>query len=168
MSGEVTLLPAWREAAKRLADAKISHGDAISHEQLRAWLEMPQPSGSVTFEVVQQWQLAMLSQVDALRDYLLEERRMLLVPEIGRGYRIAQPSEQTDIATKDGVKKARRAIAQMQRQLLYVDTGQLTDEQRKQNVDAQARAGALRVALGRNRVAQIAEPKPKRIKKDSE
>lgn len=139
MSGEVHLLPAWRNAAAQLFSGRYTYGDEITHEELQEALRLPKPTGLLKPEEYERWRLDLLSQVDALSDWLLEEKNMCLQSVQGRGYRIVPPSEQTEFAVKQGRKKIRSELRKMGRRLSFVDTSALTADQRRENADALAR-----------------------------
>lgn len=139
MADSVHLLPAWRNAAAELFTGRYSYGDVIPHDELQAALRLSKPTGLLKPEEYERWRLDLLSQLDALSDWLLEERNMCLRSIQGQGYQIVPPSEQTDYAVKQGRKRIRAELRKMGRRLSFIDTAALTVEERRQNADALAR-----------------------------
>jgi len=135
----VHLLPAWRNAATELFSGQYGYGDVIPHEALRESLRLPEPVGKHSREEWEAWRLALVAQIDALSDWLLEEKNMCLRSIQGQGYQIVEPAEQTEFAVKQGRKKIRSELRKMGRRLSFVDTSALTADQRRENADALAR-----------------------------
>lgn len=164
MTGAVHMLPAWRNAAAELFSGQYSYGDVIAHETLREALRLPEPTGRLSREEWEAWRLALVAQVDALSDWLLEEKNMCLRNIQGQGYMIVEPSEQTDFAVKHGRKKIRAELRKMGRRLSFVDHGALTADQRKENADALARLSFMEQQFNRaKRKRFLAEPERKQI-----
>lgn len=146
---EVTYLPAWRNAVATLFGGKYTYGQIVSHDELLTAFDLPKPVGKITTEEYEHWRLAVLSQQDALSEWLLEERNMLLVNVPGQGYRIMEPEMQSGHALERGMKRVRREVKRMIRQLHYVDRSALTHEQARENADALARAAWVRQQINR-------------------
>ena len=104
------LHPAWKHAVAELFSGKFAFGDVVSHEELQAVLGLPKPRGKIEVEQYESWRLSLLSQVDALTDYLLEEKNICLRSVIGEGYMLVKPEDQTAFAVKQGQKGLRRQI----------------------------------------------------------
>ena len=151
MNGGVHLLPAWRNAAAELFSGKYQYGDVISHEALREALRLPEPKGKLTREEWESWRLALVAQVDALADWLLEERSMCLRSVQGQGYMIVEPAEQTEFAMKQGRRKIRSDLRKMGRRLSFIDHAALSKEQRKANADALARLSFMEQQFRKSR-----------------
>lgn len=160
----VTLLPPWRNAAAELFAGKYSFGALIPHDELLAALNLPKPTGRITVEEYEAWRLSVLAQQDALAAFLLEERNMLLVSVQGQGYRVCEPEKQTEHALDRGMKRVRKELVKMTRQLHYVDRSALTHEQARENAEALARAGWLKQQIGKAKRLRIGdETKAKKI-----
>lgn len=143
----VTLLPPWKNAAAELFAGQYRYGDLVPHAALLEAFGLPKPAGLVTAEDYESWRLSVLEQQDALADWLLEERNMMLVSVPGQGYRICEPEKQTETAVDRGMKRVRRELGKMARQLRYVDRSALTHEQARENAEAMARAGWMQQQL---------------------
>lgn len=163
----VTMMPPWRNAAAELFAGKYGYGDIVPHDELLAAFYLPKPTGKRTFEEYDQWRLAVLAQQDALAEWLLEERNMMLVAVPGQGYRITPPEQQTEQALERGMKRVRKEINRMARQLHYVDRSALTHEQARANADALARAAWLKSQVNKSKRLRIGDDtkKPQKIGK---
>jgi hypothetical protein len=140
---EFTLLPPWRNAAKDLFSGRYGYGDVVPHEELQEALGLPKPAGKVEVEDVERWRLALLSQMDALSTFLLEERSICLRVVPGVGYQIVEPENQTAFAMKEGMRKVQGELRKMGRRLSHVNRTKLTAEQARENADALARLAFL-------------------------
>lgn len=135
------LYPAWRQAEADLLASGLSYGSIITRETLE------QAFGIKPAKTIQQHEsnnLIYLRQCTALRESLLENRKMMLVSEPGAGFRVAMPEEQTKLAMHQRTREVKAAMQKLAREVTNVDTKLLTDDQRKENFDAQAQIGALR------------------------
>lgn len=144
MTGEVILLPPWRNAAAELFSGKYGYGDVVPHSELQEALRLPKPTGKVEVEEIEKWKLALLAQMDGLVNFLLEERNICLKAIPGEGYLILDPAEQTDYALKLGMKRVKDELRKMGRRLSFVDRSQLTHEEARKNADALARLSFLK------------------------
>lgn len=167
MTANVTMLPAWRNAAAELFSGQFGYGDIVPHADLRAALSLPKPTGRLTAEEYESWQLALVAQVDALSAHLLEEKNMCLKAVPGQGYLIVEPAKQTEYAMKHGLKRVRHELRKMGRRLSFVDRGALTHEQARENADAMAKLSFLSQTTRKaNRMKFTAEPERKAVGKD--
>lgn len=138
---EFRLSPAWRHALAVLTDRGLHDGAIIEKTEL---VELFGLSAPVTAADQEQFQLAFMRQFLELRDELLEEHRLALRTLHGESsYQVIPPSEQTDHAMNEGLKDMRRAARRMVRTLAFVRHEQLTDDGRRKNADAQAKAAML-------------------------
>lgn len=139
--GDIRLSPAWKHALRVLLDRGIKDGDILTKVELCEIMGLKRPQSIEEFE---RFQFDFMSQFGALRDELLEEHRLALRTMYGEAsYQVVPPAEQTELAVTDGLKEMRRAARKMARTLAFVRHEALTDAQRKQNADAQAKAAML-------------------------
>lgn len=138
------LYPAWRQAEADLIAQGLSHGSIVTEEFLNAAFGIGQATTIVQHE---KNKLVFLRQITALKESLLENRKMMLVSEAGVGYRVVMPEEQTKLSFHLRTREVKLALGKLRRELTNVDTARLTDEQRKENTDALAKLGALRVVV---------------------
>ena len=167
MTGTVHLLPPWRNAAVELFGERYGYGDVVPHEELQAALMLPKPTGRITVDEYEEWRLSLLSQVDALGTFLLEEKNMCLKAVPGQGYMIVEPAKQTDYALEHGMKRVKSELRKMGRRLTFIDRSALTHEDARKNADALARLSFLQqMASKAKRKRFIAQPDAKEIAKD--
>lgn len=135
------LYPAWRQAEADLVANGLAFGSIITSEWMDAALGIRPPQSIPEYE---RNQLVRLRQMTALRDSLLESRKMMLVSEPGVGYRVVTPEEQTRLSTHVRTKEMKAALSKMIKEVSNVDVARLNDDQRKENSDALAKLGAIR------------------------
>lgn len=138
---QVKLYPAWRQAEKDLLEEGLSYGSLIPDEWLKLAFGLAEPE---TIAQAQRNDLVMLRQLDALRESLLQGHRMMLRRVQGVGYTVVTPEQQTAVALKDRTREVKCAMRKLAQELSYVNHERLSDDQRKENADAQAKLGALR------------------------
>lgn len=139
--GELRLSPPWKHALQVLIEQGLKNGDVIRKEALVELLGLRAP---ITAEDQVRFQLDFMQQFTDLREELLEEHRIALRTMYGESsYEVVPPSAQTELAVSDGMKEIRRSIRKTARMLAFVRHEELTDEQRKQNADAQAKTAML-------------------------
>lgn len=138
---ELKLFPAWRQAELDLIAQGVTYGSLITDEWLREAFGVGEPK---TIADAQRNDLIMLQQTQALRDSLLESRNMMLRRVQGVGFSVVPPDQQTRVAMEDRTREVRNALRKLAREVSHVDRSRLTDDQRKENADAQAKIGALR------------------------
>lgn len=158
MTGEVHLLPAWRNAAAELFTGRYTYGDVVPHEELQAALMLPKPAGKITVDEYEQWRLALLAQVDALSTFLLEERSMCLKAVPGQGYMIVEPAKQTEFALDHGMKRVKSELRKMGRRLSFIDRASLSHEEARQNADAMAKLSFLQEMARKAKRKRFIEP----------
>lgn len=137
---EAKLYPAWRQAEADLLARGMHDGEVIS----MAWLKAAFGITDAT-DVAQHDRNRMLfnAQIGELKASLLEGHMIDLRVVDGVGYMVMPPDQQTGRAMADRGAEVTRALCQLMRQITYVRSELLTDEQRKQNADAQAKVGQL-------------------------
>ena len=94
-------------------------------------------------------ELIRLRQFTELRESLLEKHQLMLRALPGIGYTVVPPELQTATALKDRTREVRRAITKLAQELGHTKLDALTEAQRQENVDAQAKVGALASLLRR-------------------
>lgn len=165
MTGPVHLLPPWRNAAAELFADRYTFGDIVPHDELQESLRLPKPAGRVTVEEYEGWRLSLVAQVEALSNFLLEEKNMCLKAVPGQGYLIVTPAEQTDYAMGHGLKRVKSELRKMGRRLSFIDRSALTHEEARKNADALARLSFLQ-SMANKRKRFTMQPDKKEIAKD--
>jgi hypothetical protein len=138
---KTTLFPAWRQAEKDLFAQGLAHGSVITDEWLDEAFGIKEPK---TIAEAERNQLVRLRQFQCLSEALLEGHQMMLQRVRGVGYAVVPPEAQTRTALATRIKEVRTAMRKLGRELVNVAADRLTDDQRKENSDAQAKIGALR------------------------
>ena len=139
-AGDVRLYPPWRQAEHDLLAMGMRDGEVVS----MAWLKAAFGIVDAT-DVAQHDRNRMLfnAQIGELKASLLEGHRIDLRVVDGVGYMVVPPDQQTDRAMKDRGAEVTRSLVQLSRQLLFVRSDQLSEDQRRANADAQAKVGQL-------------------------
>ena len=149
---EFRLSPPWREALARLLDQGLPYGRIVTKAQLVMLFGLREP---VTAKDQEQFQMEFLQQFTSLRAELLEEHRLMLRTMYGESsYEVVAPADQTDIAMSEGLRDLRHAARKMARGLAFVRHDELTDEQRRRNADAQAKAAMLAGMVRQQRLSE--------------
>ena len=156
------LYPAWREALSQLEQAGIAPGQTIDRE----WVERAfgiEPAVTVA-DYEKNRQLFRRFFWD-LRTELLKKHRLLLRAVNGVGYEVIHPQHQTARAMQDRGEEVARALQKLADEISYVRTEELDNAQRKANLDAQAKVGAL-IALSRKKLALVGAVNSEEATKD--
>jgi hypothetical protein len=143
---KMSLLPEWRQAVRDFLAAGFKEGDVVSHSWLEERfgmkkLEDDRPLLPVDWNARQfEW----LRNIEAFRAELLEQHQIFLSSVFGEGYRLVPPREQTAIAQERFEREAKRSYRKAANTLKNVRIGELTESERKENLDAIARIAMLR------------------------
>lgn len=143
---EVKLYPAWRQAVQDFL-AEFSYGDIVPHDWLVKHFGLPTPDERMSVAAFQSRQFEWLAAIEGFKTTLLHEHQVLLQSVRGEGYRWVPPGEQTNVATREFEKEAGRVFRLTGSRLRNVRHNELTDEQRRANVDAMAKLSHLRGAV---------------------
>lgn len=84
-----------------------------------------------------------MERMEAVRDILLVEHKLLLGSVRGKGYMVVPATEQTAYAEGEMFRDIKRAIAKGHKRLINIDETKLDARQRKENDDALARVSQL-------------------------
>lgn len=141
---ELTTLPSWRQAAHDLLQ-QFGYGDLVSLEWLEGKFGLPSISDSqrMTAEEFKERQFEWLANIEAFKEYLLKEHQVCLQSVRGKGYRWVPPHEQTALAVREFERDARRVFRQTGSKLRNLRHTELTEDQRRANIDATAKLSAL-------------------------
>jgi len=140
----VSLFPEWRQAVKDFFDEGFGEGDVVSKSWLEMHFGMEPIAGPMTAEDFQERQFEWLRNMEAFRAELLENHQIFLSVVFGEGYRVVPPGEQTELAQEKFEREAAKAYKRAALTLKNVRQDQLTDAQRKENMDAIAKLSMLR------------------------
>lgn len=146
MSDQVLrLFPAWKQAIEDFL-MEFKYGDLVPHEWLEDRFGMPSLSlvGAMTAEEYRDRQWQWVGSMEAFRSELLRDHQVCLQSVRGKGYRWVPPHEQTSFAAKEFEKEAVKLFRQTGQRLRNVRLAELTEDQRRENLDAGAKLVALR------------------------
>lgn len=145
-SDSTTLLPEWRQAVKDFLAAGFKEGDIVPH----AWLEQHFDMAPLDADrpiLPADWsarQFTWLRNIEAFRSELLEQHQIFLSNIIGQGYRLVPPREQTSVAQDKFERDAKKSYRRAATVLKHVRIADLTDAERRENLDAITKIAMLR------------------------
>ncbi|NYT81446.1 hypothetical protein H0A70_08080 [Alcaligenaceae bacterium] len=141
---EVTILPSWKQAAQDFM-REFKYGDIVSLSWLEARFDIPSAADSqrLTAGEFRARQFIWLGNIEAFKDFLLKEHQVCLQSVRGEGYRWVPPAEQTGVAVAEFEQGARRVFRSAGNKLRNLRHTELTDDQRRANMDATAKLAAL-------------------------
>ena len=144
MSDDLNKYPAWRQAVDDLRE-EFKYGDLVSHEWMEQRFGMPSlgETQRMTPEQYRQRQFEWLANVEQFKAALLKEHQICLQSVRGQGYRWVPPHEQTSVAMREFEASARKVFRTAGSKLRNLRHLELTDEQRRVNVDALTKVAAL-------------------------
>lgn len=136
--------PLWRQAVQDFI-AEFAYGDIVGHDWLEAHFGMPGLSEDeqLTADQFRERQFEWLANVEAFKVELLRDHQICLQSIRGKGYRWVPPNEQTDLAVADFHRGAKKIFSSVGQKLRHLRASELTDGERKTNVDAVAKLSAL-------------------------
>lgn len=142
---ELTKYPLYRQAVQDFI-ADFQYGDVVSHAWLESHFGMPTADDSkqLTAEQFRERQFEWLANVEAFKSELLKDHQVCLQSVRGQGYRWVPPHEQTDVAVAELQRGARKIFGTAGSKLRNLRISELSDEQRKANMDAVAKFSALK------------------------
>lgn len=142
---EVTKYPAHKQAVEDFLK-EFGYGDLVGHDWLEARFGMPsmEDSKSLTVEQFRDRQFEWLANVEAFKSDLLKEHQVCLQSVRGKGYRWVPPHEQTDVAIGEFKRDAKKIFRNAGSKLRNLRLSELTDDQRRENLDAVAKFSALK------------------------
>ncbi|HHQ2816686.1 TPA: hypothetical protein ACSPMQ_005598 [Pseudomonas aeruginosa] len=142
---EVTKYPVHKQAVEDFLK-EFKYGDLVGHDWLEARFGMPSMSDSkaLTVEQFRDRQFEWLANVEAFKAELLRDHQVCLQSVRGRGYRWVPPHEQTGVAMDELGRNVRKVFRSTGQKLRHLRITELTDEQRRDNLDQLAKFSALR------------------------
>lgn len=144
--GSFTLLPRWRQAIADYFAAQFKDGDIVSHAWLEEHfgLEALGDDSKLTAQDFKERQFKWLACIENFKRELLEQHQIFLASVHGEGYRVTPPAEQTAIAAEKYETEAKRSYRTAALRLKNVRLTELTDDQRRENMDAIVKLSMLR------------------------
>jgi len=141
------LFPAWREAAKLFLEEEFSADDIIEHSWFFENLGLEQPTEIMPKHQFDTIQLAYMANMEQLKEFLLQEKKICLVSVWGIGYRILPSSEQAEYAEKALHTKLQKNMRKAVSRLVNTSLDQLDVRERQVHADTMARVAGLKVLL---------------------
>lgn len=141
---DLTLFPRWKQAVRDFL-AQFQYGDMVPHDWLESHFGMPSLEDGLTMtpDAFRNRQFEWLANVEAFKSALLQDHQVCLQSVRAQGYRWVPPQEQTGFAAKQFERDAGRVFRTAGHRIKNVRLGELTDEQRRESVDAAAKLSAL-------------------------
>lgn len=99
-------------------------------------------------------QFKFMGEMSMFQQSLAEENQLVLQNIRGEGYRIVPPAEQTAFAMDKAQREMNRVFSKAHMRLTNIRLDELSDEQRRQNADSQAKLAALRTRARRVRLPE--------------
>lgn len=141
---EFTILPTWKQAVQNFLK-EFSYGDLVPLEWLESSFGIPNLSESqrMTPDEYRNRQFEWLASIEAFKDCLLKDHQVCLQSVRGKGYRWIPPHEQTAFAVREFERDAGRVFRKTGNMMRNLRHTELTEEQRRANMDATAKLAAL-------------------------
>jgi hypothetical protein len=134
----------WQNALAAFDSADFYPGDIIPMAWFYEHFRVKEPSSRGTIAEFQEEQFRFLGEMDRFQKALAEDYDLALQNVRGEGYRIVPPAEQTEWAMDRAQREFGKALSRAHMRLTHIRLNELTDEQRRQNADAQAKLAAFR------------------------
>lgn len=134
----------WLRAYEAILAEGKTYGDALPLDWLLGHMELVRPEKCATGLEAQKMRVRILRNTERLKRELLERENMALRSIPGDGYDIVVPEEQTSWAMEDAQEEIRRALRKVSRRVSFVAVDRLTDEAKRENINALAKLSAFR------------------------
>lgn len=143
---DLQLHPIWRQAVQVFLDSGIQSGHLITHQWLEDHFGMEPllDDASLTVAQFRERQFEWLRNLDAFKSALLEEHQVCIVSVHGEGYRVVPAADQTSTAQEKFEREVKRSYRTAALRLKNVRLAELTDTQRRENIDAISKLSMLR------------------------
>jgi hypothetical protein len=140
---ELKIYPAWRRVEAELMSGGLSDGEIIAMDYLRKSFGLKDPREATSGHEALQQQMAFNFIIGELKASMLENHSILLRIVEGVGYMAVAPGDQTRLTMKDRGSEVLNALVKANREVSYIRDEALTDEQRRENIDARVRLGHI-------------------------
>lgn len=139
--------PAWKEALE-LFRAEMDRGafkydTIVPHDWFYTAFSITQPSDDMPWEQAKKTQLEYMAQFVRFREAVQLEDLLYLDAERSIGYRIVAPSDQTQKAMERASNDMKKVLTQAARAVGNIRTQELTDEKKRENMDARAKISSI-------------------------
>lgn len=133
----------WKNALHALEESDFQIGDMIPMDWLHEHFRTKPREKCVTPVEYDEERFKFMQEFSRFSSVLLHENQLGLQNIRGEGYRILPPKEQTEFAQEKFNSELERAVGKAHAFLTNVRLDELSDEQRRQNADAQAKLSAF-------------------------
>jgi hypothetical protein len=142
-----TLHPLWKQVTQDILQG-YQYGDFVEHEWLFEQLKIERPKVG-TQEQFQKVQFQFLNDVESIKEELLTEHQIYLDNSRGKGYRVVNPNDQSDVAWGKLRKGFRKLFMAAEKALVNVNHNMLSDDARRSNSNKLANLSSLRLLTKR-------------------
>lgn len=134
----------WENALSAFKESDFKPGVIIPMSWFFEHFRVKPPESRETVGEFQEEQFRFLGEMDRFQKALAEELDLVLQNVRGEGYRVVPPAEQTEWAMDRVHRDFTKTLGKAHMRLTHLRLSDLTDEQRRQNADAQAKLAAFR------------------------
>jgi len=151
---DIKLYPGWKQALDQMLSAhnKNGFGTVFSHDQIKEWMDIPQPK---TIDEYRKTELEYLTGLDRIKKELLFEHSLWLENRRAHGYEIVHPDEQVTAMPDKHIRKARRELNKASAALSIVQEELLSAEAKEARMKHMARTGFLKAAFNSRKTYKI-------------
>lgn len=155
--------PVWlQRAIDKFNEEPRPDGDVLTNEWLVWALDVPAPK---TLAEYKDHSFTLMSRVEAFKDWLMTERKIVLRNVRGTGYQIVPPSEQALFAAETWVKAIEKGAKKSIAYLTNARTEDLTAEERKRHIDTEIRIRGASDILTKEKRNVFLMFQPNKVKK---
>lgn len=146
-SEQLSKFPAWKEALQRFRTAmendEFTYDSIVPHEWLYDAFGIQMPDDKTPWAKAKKTQLEYMAQFVRFRDAVQLEDLLYLEAERSLGYRIVPPNQQTQKAMERCSIEMNKALKAAARAIGNIRTQELTDQQKRENLDARAKVSSI-------------------------
>lgn len=146
-SEQLSKYPAWKEALERFRSAleadEFKYDSIVPHEWLFEAFGLQMPDDKMPWAKAKKVQLEYMAQFVRFREAVQLEDLLYLEAERSLGYRIVPPNEQTQKAMERCSVEMSKALKAAARAVGNIRTQELSDQQKRENLDARAKISSI-------------------------
>ena len=149
--------PAWKNAIEIILkrfDTK-GYGIVFSDEEINEMLEIKKPEFG-SYDSFQKFQLERMSQLESLKEVLLENSSLCLESLRGNGYILMHPDDQVQIVAKKFFKHARNKIKRATAVLINVNYELLSSDVKQKQLDMLGKTAFIKAAMNKRKLIKQA------------
>lgn len=136
-------LPHWRACVTAFVEAGFSPGDVVRHAWFYQHLHLSMPTDRTPFGQAKESRLQYLSDMERVKEALLEEHRIAIRAKPGVGYEVVAPGDQSSWAYKQEVRDIQKSIHRGLQRITHVKTEELSLAEAKERSDLLAKHAML-------------------------